>query len=41
MLGVHEPDWQNILMIAASAAIALAAAMRIVCNREYLSADEV
>jgi ABC-type transport system involved in multi-copper enzyme maturation permease subunit len=41
MLGANEPDWQNLLMIAAITSIALAASMRIICNREYLSADEV
>jgi hypothetical protein len=41
MFGIHEPDWQNILMVAATTAIALAASMRIICGREYLSADEV
>lgn len=41
MLGVQEPDWQNILTVAATAAIALAASMQIICSREYLSADEV
>ena len=41
MLGVQEPDWQNILMVAATAAIALAASMWIICSREYLSAEEV
>jgi ABC-type transport system involved in multi-copper enzyme maturation permease subunit len=40
MFGAHEPDWQNLLVVAAIAAIALAASMRIICNREYLSADE-
>ena len=41
MLGAQEPDWQNILMIAATTAIALAASMRIICSREYITADEV
>jgi hypothetical protein len=41
MFGVQEPDWQNILMVAATTAIALAASMRIICSREYLFADEV
>ena len=40
MLGIQEPDWKNILMVVATAAIALAASMRIICNREYLTADE-
>ena len=41
MLGVQEPDWQNILMIAATSVFALAASMRIICSREYLTAEEV
>jgi ABC-type transport system involved in multi-copper enzyme maturation permease subunit len=41
MLGAREPDWLNILMVAATTVIALAAAAWIICNREYLSADEV
>jgi hypothetical protein len=41
MLGVHEPDWRNLLTIVATAAIALAASMQIIRSREYLSADEV
>ena len=41
MLGVQEPDWQNILSVAATAAIALAASACIIRSREYLSADEV
>jgi ABC-type transport system involved in multi-copper enzyme maturation permease subunit len=41
MLGVHEPDWRNILVVAATAAVALAAAMWIICSREYITADEV
>lgn len=41
MLGAHEPDWQNILMVVATAAIALAASMWIICSREYLSAEEI
>lgn len=40
MLGVQEPDWRNILMTVGTAAIALAASMKIICAREYLSADE-
>jgi hypothetical protein len=41
MLGVLEPDWQNFLMVAVTTAIALAASMQIIRNREYLTADEV
>jgi ABC-type transport system involved in multi-copper enzyme maturation permease subunit len=41
MLGVQESDWQNVLLVAAITVIALAASMRIICSREYLSADEV
>lgn len=41
MLGIQEPDWKNISMVVATTAIALAASMRIISNREYLSADEV
>lgn len=40
MLGAQEPDWQNILMVAATAAIALAASVRIICSREYITAEE-
>jgi hypothetical protein len=41
VLGVLEPDWQNILMVVATTAIALAASMRIIYSREYLSVEEV
>lgn len=41
MLGAQEPDWQNILTVAATTVIALAASMWIICSREYLSVDEV
>jgi ABC-type transport system involved in multi-copper enzyme maturation permease subunit len=41
MLGVHEPDWKNILMVVATTAIALAASMWIIRSREYLTAEEV
>jgi hypothetical protein len=41
MLGVQEPHWQNITMVIATGAICLAATMRIICSREYLSAEEV
>lgn len=41
MLGVQETDWQNILMVMATTAIALAASIQIISRREYLSADEV
>ena len=41
MLGAQEPDWKNILAVAATAAIALAASMQIIKSREYLSAEEV
>jgi len=40
MLGVHEPDWQNLAAVAATAAAALAASLWIVCRREYVTADE-
>lgn len=40
MLGAQEPDWQNIVTVAATAAVALAASLRIICRREYSTADE-
>jgi ABC-type transport system involved in multi-copper enzyme maturation permease subunit len=40
MLGAQESHWQNILMVAGTAAVALAGAMYIITSREYLSADE-
>ena len=41
MLGIHEPDWRNIVMVVATTAIALAASMWIICSREYITAEEV
>ena len=41
VLGAQEPDWQNILTVAVTTAIALAVAMRIICSREYITAAEV
>jgi ABC-type transport system involved in multi-copper enzyme maturation permease subunit len=41
VLGAQEPDWQNIVVIAINAAVALAASMWIICSREYLTAEEV
>ena len=40
MLGVQEPDWQNVVTIVATAAVALGASLRIICSREYATADE-
>ena len=40
MLGVQEPDWQNVLTVAVTTAAALAASLLIVCSREYATADE-
>lgn len=41
VLGAQEPDWQNIVVIAINAAVALGASMWIICSREYITADEV
>ena len=40
MLGVLEPDWRNILMVVATAAIALGASIRVISSREYITAEE-
>ncbi len=41
ILGAQEPDWRNILMVTAAAALALAASMWIISSREYITVDEV
>jgi ABC-type transport system involved in multi-copper enzyme maturation permease subunit len=40
MLGAQEPDWQNLLTVVATTAVALSASMWIIHRREFLSADE-
>lgn len=41
VLGIKEPDWRNILMVIGTTVIALGTSMLIICNREYITADEV
>jgi ABC-type transport system involved in multi-copper enzyme maturation permease subunit len=41
MLGMHEPDWKNIVMVAATAALALMASMWVIGSREYHSVQDV
>jgi ABC-type transport system involved in multi-copper enzyme maturation permease subunit len=41
VLGVKEPDWRNILMVVATTVVALGTSLVIICNREYITADEI
>ncbi len=41
MLGAREPDWQNLIMVLGTTALALTASMWIIHRREFVTADEV